>query len=479
MSIAWNCQGCGQKLKATEKAAGKTVKCPKCGAATHAPPLVGEKEVTDILSLAPMPDAPPIHPGEKPISTTTSASTATTDQNEFRLADEPVAPPIAPAARSFVSESTSKRTTPKQSPPKSMIALDDVATWQKHLHWLLLLALIPLLISLTESERDDKDVMEKVKETMIGAAERGEEVKIDVRTLESLDDLIDRLPGGKLQDAYLPRRTYTHWVFASISATCFFAFFALLAWRGSATLSELAVNGVFTATVGIILLIVFQYIAMFTQGFILRGFNIVALIFWVIKLIGLSYSMALDPESGFFLSFLGFTFGVGLCEEVCKAIPLLFREDRDTWHTTFLWGLASGAGFGISEGITYSADFYNGFAGGNIYLIRFVSCVALHAIFSGSVAITIYHNRDRVNLDKQEFSDFCVNLLLIVGIPMTLHGLYDTLLKKDFPFGALITALVSFGYLAAQIYRYQGRDTKEAREKMFKEYSKRRKQIGA
>ena len=59
------------------------------------------------------------------------------------------------------------------------------------------------------------------------------------------------------------------------------------------------------------------------------------------------------------MSFLGFTAGVGFCEEVCKAIPLLvyYREpNKQTWRGAFLWGLASGVGFGVAEGIMTSRN---------------------------------------------------------------------------------------------------------------------------
>src|SRR5262249_17879067 len=79
---------------------------------------------------------------------------------------------------------------------------------------------------------------------------------------------------------------------------------------------------------------------------------IVVLIFWIFKFIAFSYNAAADPSNGFFLSFLGYTLGVGLCEELCKAIPLLLhyrQPSEQSWRGAFLWGLASGAGFGIAR----------------------------------------------------------------------------------------------------------------------------------
>jgi hypothetical protein len=56
--------------------------------------------------------------------------------------------------------------------------------------------------------------------------------------------------------------------------------------------------------------------------------------------------------------------------------------------------------------------------------------------------------------DYEEVSDtgeFAVFMLRMLAVPMVLHGLYDTLLKKDMNVYALIVALLSFGWLAMQI----------------------------
>ena len=41
----------------------------------------------------------------------------------------------------------------------------------------------------------------------------------------------------------------------------------------------------------------------------------------------------------------------------------------------------------------------------------------------------------------------------MLAVPMVLHGLYDTLLKKDMNVWALVVAVVSFGWLVVQIER--------------------------
>jgi RsiW-degrading membrane proteinase PrsW (M82 family) len=243
-----------------------------------------------------------------------------------------------------------------------------------------------------------------------------------------------------------------HWMYAAIAAAGFLiltlGFFSV----ERANPLHLLGIGLFTGTVGIVFLLIVQFCSQFRPGRI-HGRGIVALIMLILAFIGWSYRSALDPESNFFLSAFGYTFGVGLCEELTKALPLFIYFQRDAtmgWRGACLWGLASGVGFGVSEGIMYSGDHYNGISGGDIYIVRFVSCVALHAMWAASVGIAIARNRE----DYEKVSDqgqFAVFMLRMLAVPMVLHGLYDTLLKKEMNVWALLVAVLSFGWLAMQI----------------------------
>jgi len=289
------------------------------------------------------------------------------------------------------------------------------------------------------------------------------------------------LPGHKIQGAWLSHDTYLHWLFALISAAVFLTFIAFLASDKSSNPSHLFFIGVFTATIGIVLLIAFQIMASATQGVWIRGRGVAVLIFYIVKFIGYSYSAAEDPDSGLLLSFLGFTCGVGLCEELCKAIPLMWyyrNSNQQTWRGAFHWGLASGAGFGISEAVMYAGSYYNGIQGPEIYLVRFISCVALHAVWSGSVGISIHRQQDRLH-GSENVWEYWMWMLLIVAVPMVLHGLYDTLLKKEFNGIALLVAFASFGYLAIQIALLRGEDDSEAESNMMQQYELRKRLAAA
>jgi hypothetical protein len=58
---------------------------------------------------------------------------------------------------------------------------------------------------------------------------------------------------------------------------------------------------------------------------------------------------------------------------------------------------------------------------------------------------------------------YCLAVLQMIAIPMVLHGLYDTLLKKYMEFLALHTAAASFGYLAWQISHLRHSDDEDER----------------
>jgi RsiW-degrading membrane proteinase PrsW (M82 family) len=333
---------------------------------------------------------------------------------------------------------------------------------REFLYLALALALIPLGFSLLT--RDGESVPDRFKK-MMGKA--GPEVVSRVQQVfkgneeADLDELLAALPGGRLdEDAHLPRRTLRHWAYGALTALAFWAFIAGLFPAERKRPGQLLLIGLFTGTLGILLLLGFQYVAAATQGVWMRGGNIVVLLFYVAKFIGFSYASANDPDSNLLLSFMGFTFGVGLCEELCKALPLIvhFRLDpRLGWRGACAWGLASGVGFGVSEGIMYSANYYNGISPAGIYLVRFLSCVVLHATWTASIGITLWRRQESIR-SSHDSGDYALTLLRILAVPMTLHGLYDTLLKKDMDAYALAVGLASFAWFVFQVERARKAD---------------------
>ena len=262
------------------------------------------------------------------------------------------------------------------------------------------------------------------------------------------------LPGDRVEGAFLPRETSTHWIFAILAGGIFMGLGLLLLPAKTTKPLHVFLAGLFTGTGGVLLLLLVQMIASSMRGRIIIPRGLISMIiFGTLKLIQLSYDAANNPETNFFLSAFGFTFGVGLCEELCKALPLIWHyRTRATldWRGACLWGFLSGVGFGVSEAIMYSADYYNGILGGDIYLVRFVSCVALHGIWAAAAGIFIWKHQNLIQ-DAENWYNVLFNAVVLVSAPMVLHGFYDTLLKKDMSGYALGVAVISFAWLVYQI----------------------------
>jgi hypothetical protein len=83
--------------------------------------------------------------------------------------------------------------------------------------------------------------------------------------------------------------------------------------------------------------------------------------------------------------------------------------------------------------------------------------VALHATWSAAISIIAAQNL--AGFDTDDAFTWCLHLLRIIAIPAVLHGLYDTLLKRDMGGYALLTAAASFAWLVFVIERTRSGDT--------------------
>ncbi len=401
MAIEWRC-GCGKLLKAPEAAVGKRARCPQCGSISHVP----------------APEVP-------------TYGTSTYD------------PPIEQGQSSL----------PASSELANVLAAARTRGWRDLVYIVLLAALFPL--AMFTFTREGGTLKDRIDQSLSEHPELRSRVEAMLEKDDvDPDDIIALFPQGRLAGAFLPRDSAAHWAMALLASGAFFTLLLLMLQPGHARAHHLLLAALFTATAGIVILIVFQFVAnvALSTWTIPRGKG--AILWLILKFIGFSYYAAERPDYGFTLSFIGFTCGVGLCEELCKAIPILWllrkRADRVTWRGTWAWGLASGIGFGVAEGIMYSSRYYNGIAGGDTYVVRFASCVALHAIWAAAVATALYQKREQI-LHAGGVGGMLGYGLLYAFIPMILHGLYDTMLKKEYNVAALGVALASFVYLAAMI----------------------------
>ncbi|HEV8605318.1 MAG TPA: hypothetical protein VGQ99_08135 [Tepidisphaeraceae bacterium] len=421
MAIRFNCE-CGKKLSAPDFYAGREGKCNHCGKRFVIP---GELR-----------ESAPLESGGGTATAAPGAATLTYQVN-----------------------------------PKAVVKRGPKRSARDYTYLILIVAMLPLFWLMLSEEDAGKRLEKSLGEASPGAQSRVAAIKQELKVegplpdwiLPYLDDdgfddlpggrIFDGLPEGKIQGAMLARWSHAHWGFAAVAAVAFWSLILTFFPRGTAEPKHLFYVGLFTGTAGIVLLFIVQALANATRGWIPIGGGIVSLLFWLFKLIAGSYDAALDPNANFFVSAFGFMVGVGLLEESVKAIPLLWHTNSVgslSWRAAVLWGLASGIGFGVSEGIMYSGDFYNGITGVDMYVARFASCVALHAVWSASVAIFIYQQRELVEAAVGPWE--WINAAFTVVIVSTfLHGLYDTMMKKDYVVGGVVVAAASVFFLGMQI----------------------------
>jgi RsiW-degrading membrane proteinase PrsW (M82 family) len=371
----------------------------------------------------------------------------------------------APAAPPIQSQAVLGRSTQRQQVVKAISKTPRRSSRQtRFIYWAFALTMLPLAFSLLGSRIDYDEQIQKTLEANPEVVEKAEKVDDP-----DLNDVLGLMPEGKLIGAHLARDSYVHWFYALVSAAAFAGLIYYLFDRGRAGLKPLLITGLITGTIGVMMLLIFQFIAAWTGGVGFRGRigrgGIIVIIFYIIKFIGFSYSAALNPENGFLLSFVGYTCGVGFCEELVKVAPILLwlhHNQEFDWREACVLGLASGVGFGVAEGIMYSSQYYNGLVSFDTYLVRFISCVALHAVWTASASVMAAHNQS--GFETNEWTDWLVHMIMVIGVPVVLHGLYDTLLKKDMNAYALLTAMASFGWLIFMIERSRGTESDEERD---------------
>lgn len=160
-------------------------------------------------------------------------------------------------------------------------------------------------------------------------------------------------------------------------------------------------------------------------------------------------------EVGFPLNLFGYILGVGVTEELAKAIPLLiiYKKAKQPLlpQTLVYYGLMSGIAFGVFEGVQYQMgvniqlDYTGAFF---MNIARLTSLPFLHAIWCGIagyfIAFANLYPKYRISL-----------YFLAISIPAILHGLYDTFCGSTL--GLLIALPITFlGVILLMTYLKQG-----------------------
>jgi RsiW-degrading membrane proteinase PrsW (M82 family) len=418
MAIEFSC-ACGKQYKLRDELAGKKAKCARCG---------------NVLVI---PNPPPPEPEPEPDESV----------DIYAVAD-PVVEETQPQwvaqqnAQAEDQEEEAEGSTPSYATAGGRSVRD-------FFYLALVVALVPLMLTTFQAHQSLRD---RLRATVRAHPE----IHAESRGL-TMHRLLEVLPEHRLEGAWLAFDSELHWLLALIATGAFFGAGLFLLPRNSTKPQHAFFTGLFTGTAGVLLLLAVQLIANFMRGRIVIPRSVVGLFFLILKGIQLSYDAANDPNSNFFVSAFGFTFGVGLCEELCKALPVLWyyrsRDEMD-WRGACLWGFLSGAGFGVSEAIMYSGDLYNGVSGADDYIVRFVSCIGLHGIWAAAAAIFICKHQ-RLLTEPEHWLSLFFSAVALVCVPMFLHGLYDTMLKKEMDTAALVVAIVSFGWLVYLIEQFR------------------------
>lgn len=136
-------------------------------------------------------------------------------------------------------------------------------------------------------------------------------------------------------------------------------------------------------------------------------------------------------KMGLVFKLIGFVLGVGILEEICKALPVylfLLRPGKlSDPLTAAFYGAMSGLGFAIAEGSAYSLGYAFGLIRGDlgfgsyvlVSTIRFITVPLFHAILAGIVGYFI--GLAAINPARQG-AILCIGL----AIAAVLHGLYNT-----------------------------------------------------
>jgi hypothetical protein len=78
-------------------------------------------------------------------------------------------------------------------------------------------------------------------------------------------------------------------------------------------------------------------------------------------------------------------------------------------------------------------------------------------MLSGACAILL-QSKEKYLHEGTNFFDWIMTVMAIIAVPILLHGLFDTMVKKDLNVLALLVAIAAFAWLAWLIKQAQARE---------------------
>ncbi len=221
--------------------------------------------------------------------------------------------------------------------------------------------------------------------------------------------------------------------------------------RAPVPITRCALALLFTMTAGIVFLELFAMLASIeyhSHGTHTGGW--VRLYEGVVKFIGWCREVAFDQAPhNLAVRFIAFIFGVGLCEELTKLLPLFYfglkREDSAsgrsmTFRGFLIIGFFSGLGFGIGEAFSCYSPWFNtaetpwqllGFCSAGTNICRWYACVPSHAVYGMIDAAVLWYLLPTIRATANGHGRIAL-CAGAAGIVAVVHGVYDVVCNVDY-----------------------------------------------
>lgn len=196
-------------------------------------------------------------------------------------------------------------------------------------------------------------------------------------------------------------------------------------------LRRIVLTCAFTMTLGLVFLLFFQSVADHALHSGRWNYGRATGYWLVLKFIGWAYNAV--QEGNFFTRIVGYIFGVGLCEEFTKLLPLFFyvfresklaEEKRLGYRQFLLVGFFSGLGFGIGEALSMYAP-WSGEISTDSNILRWFACVPSHAIYTVLDAAFLWYLKPTIQNEKNDHMKL-VWCALATVVAAVVHGIYNS-----------------------------------------------------
>lgn len=407
MIVRYMCLKCGQKIKVDSSMVGQETGCPNCKHWMQVPP---------------------------PTQADVSAALAELRQQR--------ATGVAPAA------------TGDPQYEEGIVHIKNkvkkVRTWRGSMYMFFIVASLPLFLAILFEEK--KTISQRLESTINALPKKEQARAMKVykeykRDEADIDEVLQVLPDRKITGAWLPLYNKWHYHFTGAAAIGYLILLGLLFPQGFARFHVKIAVMLFTGVAGMALLYLIQDAATSGRGVLLGG-----PLGFLFALIGIAYNVVDMPDVSFGTLLMANTIGVGLCEELVKALPVfyvLMGRNKLSWHECASLGMASGLGFGIVEAFEYG-HMYHGLHDQLTYWVRFVSCIISHGISTAAAALMLHRFQGLLS-GHLGIVDALLRMLLLISVPMCLHGLYNTLASKQMEGMALAVDLFNFAWFAVMV----------------------------